>query len=168
MTRTFRSTWSVLISLFLIMIPIQFYLAGHGAMEGANVATHVGDKGIHIRRTIMSTAWDPHSAFGTLMLLVSLFDSPRGARGEATSPPARHDRWTLRPHGDSGHSVGRLQRLFFHPLDRRHSPGQRARDHRAGHRTDGERPRILADCALSPRRWRARSCRELTTVRCDG
>jgi hypothetical protein len=72
MTRAFRSIWSVLISLFLIMIPIQFYLAGHGAMEGANVATHVGDKGIHITRTIMSTAWDPHSAFGTLMLLVSL------------------------------------------------------------------------------------------------
>jgi Family of unknown function (DUF6220) len=72
LTRALRSIWSVLLTLFLAMIPIQFYLAGHGAMEGSNVATHVGDKGIHISRTIMSTAWDPHAIFGTLMLLVSL------------------------------------------------------------------------------------------------
>ena len=46
------------------MIPIQFYLAGHGAMEGADAA----DKGI----IPMKSGWDPHVAFGTLMLLVAL------------------------------------------------------------------------------------------------
>jgi Family of unknown function (DUF6220) len=64
MTRVLRSIWAVLIVLFVVMIPIQFYLAGHGAMEGA----HAADKGIGV----MKTAWDPHSAFGSLMALVSL------------------------------------------------------------------------------------------------
>src|SRR5207248_4631729 len=58
------SIWAVLILIFVVMIPIQFYLAGHGAMEGA----HAADKGIGV----MKTAWDPHSAFGSLMALVSL------------------------------------------------------------------------------------------------
>ena len=64
MTRILRGIWAVLIWIFLLMIPIQFYLAGHGAMEGA----HAADKGI----AVMKTAWDPHAGFGTLMLLVSL------------------------------------------------------------------------------------------------
>lgn len=64
MNRVFRPVWAVLIALFVVMIPIQFYLAGHGAMEGA----HAADKKI----VVMSSAWDPHAFFGTLMLLVSL------------------------------------------------------------------------------------------------
>jgi hypothetical protein len=63
-TRILRGIWAALIWIFLLMIPIQFYLAGHGAMEGA----HAADKGI----AVMKTAWDPHAGFGTLMLLVSL------------------------------------------------------------------------------------------------
>ncbi len=59
-----RTVWAALIWLFVIMIPVQFYLAGHGAMEGA----HAADKAI----APMKTGWDPHMAFGTLMLLVSL------------------------------------------------------------------------------------------------
>lgn|GEM_PF-3715602 len=64
MVRAFRVVWASLIWLFMIMIPIQFYLAGHGAMEGA----HAADKGIRP----MKTGWDPHASFGTIMLLVSL------------------------------------------------------------------------------------------------
>jgi hypothetical protein len=63
-TRALGYVWAVLIWLFIIMIPIQFYLAGHGAMEGA----HAGDNSI----VGMKSAWDPHIAFGTLMVLVSL------------------------------------------------------------------------------------------------
>jgi hypothetical protein len=64
MTRVFRPIWAVLIALFVVLIPIQFYLAGHGAMEGA----HAADKNI----LPMTSAWDPHTALGTIMLLVSL------------------------------------------------------------------------------------------------
>lgn len=64
MKRALQATWAILIWLFVIMIPIQFYLAGHGAMEGA----HAADKSI----PVMNTAWDPHVGFGSLMLLVSL------------------------------------------------------------------------------------------------
>lgn len=64
MTRVLRSIWAVLIWLFLIMIPIQFYLAGHGAMEGAHSADHP--------KSVMTTAWDPHANFGTIMGLVAL------------------------------------------------------------------------------------------------
>ncbi|HZT96461.1 MAG TPA: DUF6220 domain-containing protein [Chloroflexota bacterium] len=64
MLRAFRVVWASLIWLFVIMVPIQFYLAGHGAMEGA----HAADKKI----TPMKTGWDPHIAFGTIMVLVAL------------------------------------------------------------------------------------------------
>ncbi|MGI8825244.1 MAG: DUF6220 domain-containing protein [Chloroflexota bacterium] len=64
MTNALRSIWATLIVLFVVAIPVQFYLAGHGAMEGA----HAADKSI----AVMKTAWDPHSAIGTLMLLVSI------------------------------------------------------------------------------------------------
>ena len=49
---------------FAIRLPMQFYLAGHAAMEGA----HAADK----RILVMKTAWDPHAGFRTLMLLASL------------------------------------------------------------------------------------------------
>ncbi|HEV3311546.1 MAG TPA: DUF6220 domain-containing protein [Chloroflexota bacterium] len=78
MTRVLRGIWTSLIWLFAIMIPIQFYLAGHGAMEGA----HAADKAI----LPMKTAWDPHVAFGTLMLLVSLLVLLTAL---AARPPAR-------------------------------------------------------------------------------
>jgi hypothetical protein len=64
MTSALRSIWAVLMLLFVILIPIQFYLAGHGAMEGA----HAASKSI----VGMKTAWDPHSALGDIMLLLSL------------------------------------------------------------------------------------------------
>lgn len=64
MTNALRSIWALLILLFVVAIPVQFYLAGHGAMEGA----HAADKSI----TVMKTAWDPHTSLGTLMLLLSL------------------------------------------------------------------------------------------------
>lgn len=59
-----RRIWAGIIWIFVIMIPIQFYLAGHGAMEGA----HAADNSI----VPMKSGWDPHAVFGTLMLLVSL------------------------------------------------------------------------------------------------
>ncbi len=64
MVNALRSIWAVLVVLFVVAIPVEFYLAGHGAMEGA----HAADKSV----TIMKTAWDPHTGLGTLMLLVSL------------------------------------------------------------------------------------------------
>jgi hypothetical protein len=64
MARVLRAIWAVLNWLFLILIPVQFYLAGHGAMEGAHSADHP--------KSVMTTAWDPHVAVGTIMLLVSL------------------------------------------------------------------------------------------------
>jgi Family of unknown function (DUF6220) len=62
--RVLRSIWAILVWLFVALLPIQFYLAGHGAMEGA----HAADKNIHV----MSTAWDPHSALGTIMGLLAI------------------------------------------------------------------------------------------------
>ncbi len=64
MTNALRSIWATLIVLFVVAIPVEFYLAGHGAMEQA----HAADKSA----TIMKTAWDPHIGLGMLMLLVSL------------------------------------------------------------------------------------------------
>jgi hypothetical protein len=61
MTEVLRSIWAVLIWLFLVMIPIQFYLAGHGAFE---FHTH--------SLTGREDAWGPHAAFGTIMALVTL------------------------------------------------------------------------------------------------
>jgi hypothetical protein len=64
MTDVLRSIRAVLIWIFLILIPVQFYLAGHGAMEGA----HAADKNV----PVMSTAWDPHVAIGTIMSLIAV------------------------------------------------------------------------------------------------
>lgn len=64
MSRIAGSIWVILLWLFLLMIPVEFYLAGHGAMDGAHAA--------HKAVVGMKTAWDPHSFFGTLMLLLSL------------------------------------------------------------------------------------------------
>jgi len=71
MQRVFGSIWAVLIALFVVAIPIQFYLAGHGAMEGAYSA-YCADKTNKCTTPLMITAWDPHVIVGTLMLLVSL------------------------------------------------------------------------------------------------
>jgi cytochrome b561 len=46
------------------MIPIQFYLAGHGAMEAAY--------SVEKPAPLMKTAWDPHVAFGTIMALIAI------------------------------------------------------------------------------------------------
>jgi uncharacterized membrane protein YphA (DoxX/SURF4 family) len=64
MTRVLRAAAAVLTWLFVLAIPIQFYLAGHGAMEGA----HAADKSL----PPMSTAWDPHAALGTFMGLATI------------------------------------------------------------------------------------------------
>jgi hypothetical protein len=63
-----RSIWASLIWIFIILIPVQFYLAGHGAMEGA----HAADKasGTPPIFPVMTTAWDPHVALGTIMSLI--------------------------------------------------------------------------------------------------
>jgi hypothetical protein len=66
-----RSIWASLIWIFIILIPVQFYLAGHGAMEGAHAADKASESPpvfIHV----MPTAWDPHVAVGTIMALIVL------------------------------------------------------------------------------------------------
>jgi|SRR5579875_3640679 len=62
--RAIRAFWALLAWLFLLAIPVQFYLAGHGAMEGA----HAADDGTRV----MSTAWDPHALLGTGLALLSI------------------------------------------------------------------------------------------------
>jgi hypothetical protein len=47
--------------LFVILIPIQFYLAGHGAFEYHNTAAKA-----------RTDAWGAHAGVGDLMLLISL------------------------------------------------------------------------------------------------
>lgn len=61
MTGVLRSIWAVLIWLFLVMIPVQFYLAGHGAFEFHNASS-----------TGREDAWAAHAAFGSIMALVTL------------------------------------------------------------------------------------------------
>jgi Family of unknown function (DUF6220) len=61
MTGVLRSIWAVLIWLFLVMIPIQFYLAGRGAFEYHNRAL-AGREDI----------WSAHDGFGSIMGLVVL------------------------------------------------------------------------------------------------
>jgi hypothetical protein len=69
MTRTFRSVWASLIWLFVILIPIQFHGAGHGAMEGANAANNATPgKGF----VVMTDAWAWHFLVGNLLALVSI------------------------------------------------------------------------------------------------
>jgi hypothetical protein len=64
MTRALRAVWATLVYIFVALIPVQFYLAGHGAFEGA----HGSDKKV----VPMTTAWDPHLALGDLLVLISL------------------------------------------------------------------------------------------------
>jgi Family of unknown function (DUF6220) len=67
--KALRSVWASLIWLFVVLVPIQFYLAGHGAMEGA----YSSDKATAGKPIVVMTgAWDPHVILGTLMLLISL------------------------------------------------------------------------------------------------
>jgi hypothetical protein len=63
-----RSIWASLIWIFIILVPVQFYLAGHGAMEGA----HSADKASETSPVLVvdPTAWDPHVALGSLMALI--------------------------------------------------------------------------------------------------
>jgi hypothetical protein len=70
MARVLRSIWASFIWLFIVLIPIQFYLAGHGAMEGAYSAGKAGDK--HRVLTVMSGAWDPHRGLGDVMSLLAI------------------------------------------------------------------------------------------------
>src|SRR5947209_835197 len=59
--RALQSTWVSVIWLFLILVPIQFYLAGHGAFEFHNSTDSGRDAG-----------WDPHRTLGDILLLISL------------------------------------------------------------------------------------------------
>jgi hypothetical protein len=61
MTRVFRPIWAVLIWLVVLMIPVQFYLAGRGAFAFHQAAASARDD-----------AWAAHAIFGTLMGLVVL------------------------------------------------------------------------------------------------
>jgi len=71
MQRVFRSIWAVLVALFVVLIPIQFYLAGHGAMEGAYSA-NCADPSNNCKAPLMTTAWDPHVLVGSLMALIAI------------------------------------------------------------------------------------------------
>jgi hypothetical protein len=61
MTRVLRSIWALLVWLFVILIPIQFYLAGHGAFEYHSTSA-----------SARTDAWGAHTGLGDLMLLISL------------------------------------------------------------------------------------------------
>jgi hypothetical protein len=61
LTRGLRATWVGVIYLFLILIPVQFYLAGHGAFEFHNATAAGRDAG-----------WAPHRILGDALLLLSL------------------------------------------------------------------------------------------------
>lgn len=61
MTRVFRSIWASLVWLVLLMFPIQFYLAGHGAF-----AFHLASA------TGREDAWGAHALFGSLIGLLIL------------------------------------------------------------------------------------------------
>lgn len=55
-TRIVRSVYSVLIALFLLAIPVQFFFAGLGAFKAFKGAS----------------AWDPHLILGDLLTLLAL------------------------------------------------------------------------------------------------
>jgi Family of unknown function (DUF6220) len=61
MTRVLRFIWALLVWLFLLLIPVQFYLAGHGAFEYQSTSA-----------SARSDAWGAHTGLGDLMLLISL------------------------------------------------------------------------------------------------
>jgi hypothetical protein len=59
MTRIFRPTWAILTWLVVLMIPVQFYLAGQGAFAFHEATASSRDD-----------AWAAHAAFGSLIGLV--------------------------------------------------------------------------------------------------
>lgn len=61
MSNALRSSWIVVVLIFLALIPVQFYLAGHGAFEFHNSTAAGRDAG-----------WDPHRALGDILALLSL------------------------------------------------------------------------------------------------
>jgi hypothetical protein len=61
MTRAFRSIWALLTWLVVIMIPVQFYLAGQGAFAFHDAAASARED-----------AWGAHAIFGTLIGLAVL------------------------------------------------------------------------------------------------
>jgi hypothetical protein len=61
MSNALRITWMLVVLIFLLLIPVQFYLAGHGAFEFHNSTASGRD-----------ASWDPHRALGNLLLLISL------------------------------------------------------------------------------------------------
>lgn len=61
MTRIFRPIWAILTWLVVLMIPVQFYLAGRGAFAFHQAA-----------RSAREDAWAAHAIFGTLIGLVVL------------------------------------------------------------------------------------------------
>jgi hypothetical protein len=60
-----RSAWTSIIWVFLILLPVQFYLAGHGAFEFHNASAAGRD-----------AAWDPHRTLGDILLLIALIQLP--------------------------------------------------------------------------------------------
>jgi hypothetical protein len=60
-TRGARSAWAILVWLVLVMLPIQFYLAGYGAFSFTHGTTTAHDND-----------WGAHAAFGTIIGLVIL------------------------------------------------------------------------------------------------
>jgi cell division protein FtsW (lipid II flippase) len=61
MTRIFRPVWAILTWLVVLMIPVQFYLAGRGAFAFHQAAASARED-----------AWAAHAIFGTLIGLVVL------------------------------------------------------------------------------------------------
>ena len=59
MTQGARSVWSILVWLVLVMLPIQFYLAGYGAFSFTKGTTTAHDND-----------WTAHSLFGSIIGLV--------------------------------------------------------------------------------------------------
>jgi Family of unknown function (DUF6220) len=56
-----RSAWAILVWLVLVMLPIQFYLAGYGAFSFRHGTAKTYD-----------SDWGPHMAFGSIIGLVIL------------------------------------------------------------------------------------------------
>lgn len=56
-----RTAWIVVVLIFLITIPVRFYLAGHGAFAFHSASASGRD-----------SAWDPHRTVGDILVLLSL------------------------------------------------------------------------------------------------
>lgn len=75
MIGVFRSIWAGLIWLIVLMIPVQFYLAGRGAF-----AFHLGSAGGR------EDAWAAHAVFGSLIGTVVLLATLSGAVAKLPRP----------------------------------------------------------------------------------